>query len=101
MEGNMYQKIIKLLIVVLICTFSVMCQKGNNEPDKQKKTEVVQVKKEVASVCIWDKASVRAEPNKNGKWISAMALGEKVARRVEPVIKCFDVRRSKWEAEKP
>ena len=31
----------------------------------------------------------------------AMALGEKVARRVEPVIKCFDVRRSKWEAEKP
>ncbi len=33
---------------------------------------------EVASVCIWEKLSVRAEPKKDGKWLTSLAKGEKL-----------------------
>ena len=61
--------------------FSVVfsCQKGDESKTLEKKTvPVVQEKKEIPVVCIWDDASVRAEPSVKAKKISALALGEKV-----------------------
>ena len=33
---------------------------------------------ETPAVCVWDKVSVRATPEKKGKWVAALSLGESV-----------------------
>jgi len=64
------------------------CQNGDKTKPASKKS--VQEKKEIPSVCIWDKGSVRAEPSGKAKWLSAMALGEKVTWLGETMIDSTD-----------
>ncbi len=75
----MLQKLMVLFPIILLCLVITACQ---TEVSKEKVADtevpVVEEKKEIPSVCIWDKASIRAEPSRKAKWISAMALGEKV-----------------------
>jgi hypothetical protein len=69
-------------VLILVMLFEIIifnCQKGDEKKAFEKKTvPVVPEKKEIPSVCIWDDASVRAEPSVEAKKLSALALGEKV-----------------------
>jgi len=72
----------KVLMLTLFCSLFLFCSKNdgsqqNQSQEQTAKTEDVIIE-ELPAVCIWDKGSVRQEPNKDGKWISSMALGEKV-----------------------
>ena len=53
----------------------------------------IEEKKDTQSVCIWDKASLREKPLKDGKWLSAMALGERVIWTGEEQIDATDKKR--------
>ena len=55
----------------------IACQSSKRRASAEKATQA-EVKTEAPAVCIWDKGSVRQNPAKDGKWISSMALGEKV-----------------------
>lgn len=75
----MYKGIYGLLIVIMLNIFNLGCQKDNEKKVLvEKVNQVVEEKKEIPSVCIWDDASVRAKPSVKAKRISALALGEKV-----------------------
>lgn len=54
------------------------CEKKEAETAVVEEPNVVNEVKEIESVCIWDKGALRQEPTRSGKWISQMALGEKV-----------------------
>ncbi|MBN2710422.1 MAG: SH3 domain-containing protein [Calditrichaceae bacterium] len=71
------------MYLVKICTFLffaflLACNENQNETKTSEESPVVQEKTEFPSVCIWDKGTLRAEPKSSGKWLSSMALGEKV-----------------------
>lgn len=74
----MYTKVFfTALIVIGLSLYS--CQtETKEEPVKEEVVQKVEEKKEIPSVCIWDEASLRAQPSRKAKWLSAMALGEKV-----------------------
>jgi hypothetical protein len=70
------------IIILSMIVFAAMingCQKTEEKKVAQKPPEPPAPEvKEVPAVCIWDQASVRADASAKAKWISAMALGEKV-----------------------
>lgn len=71
-------KLIKYLtIATLLLVMSSCGSEGTKKTEtKEEKTEVKVEKKD--AVTIRDGLSVRAEPNKDGKWLSRLSLGEKV-----------------------
>ena len=73
----MRRKVYGIVVLVTLAVVMVACQKGKN-PESTQKSKKIEEKTEMPAVCIWDKGSVRQEASKNGKWISSMALGEKV-----------------------
>jgi hypothetical protein len=67
------------------CTLFIVCllvfQHQSCQSDKVQKSVPIPSEpeiKESPSVCIWEGASVRQEPTRQGKWITSIALGEKV-----------------------
>lgn len=75
--------ITKLAILTLLLFFVSACgSEGNNEAEGTKKENDVIAKKEVLeklpSVCIWDKGTIREQPEKKGKFVSSMSLGETI-----------------------
>jgi hypothetical protein len=68
-----------LICLILFVAISSSCQKTQEDQTAQQVPQpVVEEVKEIPSVCIWDGASVRADASMKAKWVSAMALGEKV-----------------------
>jgi hypothetical protein len=65
----MMKKLSVLSVIISMILFA--CQ-------GQKKQEVVQEKKSIPSVCIWDGGTVRTAPSKDAKWMSSLSLGEEV-----------------------
>ncbi len=73
-------RLIQLMLVALISFLLVACPGGESQVPEST-VELVESEpmvEEKPAVCIWDKGSVREAPKKNGKWMSAMALGEKI-----------------------
>ena len=66
------------IFTFLVFTFFLACNENQNETKTSEEQPTVQEKTELPSVCIWDKGTLRAEPKSSGKWLSNMALGEKV-----------------------
>jgi hypothetical protein len=71
-------KIKEYLAIFIAAVFLMSCgaETAKKEENKEAKVEVKVEKKE--AVTIRDGLSVRAEPNKDGKWLSRLSLGEKV-----------------------
>ena len=73
----------KILFLAMVIGFS-NCQNDNfngaqNQPAKTDVNSGIDNIDGAATVCIWDRAVLRTEPSmENGKWISSIALGEKV-----------------------
>jgi len=65
--------------VVIATVILAGCGKKSDSEPKESQVETPIVQKSVSSVCVWDKASVRMEPLKKGKWLSSLVLGEKVS----------------------
>ena len=63
-----------LLVTVLSCKSTV----SDENQDKNPSNEEVSTAIRVSAVCISEGLSVRAEPSKDGKWLSRLSLGEKV-----------------------
>ena len=75
MKGTL---IVLLCLIVSVAFFS-SCQKTQErQVAEQEPAPVVEEVKEIPAVCIWDDASVRTDASFKAKWISNMALGEKV-----------------------
>jgi len=67
------------MITALLLALSPGCNSEKKEVTKDGQTiPVDETKGGIPSVCIWDKAAVKSEPNQKGKVISTMALGEKI-----------------------
>jgi hypothetical protein len=61
----------KLLgVLFLVAVFAAACK--NNGPEKEAAAD------KSSAVCIWDKASLQDKPEKAGKWLSSISLGEKL-----------------------
>lgn len=71
----MFRGLSRIVMFVLLCIFISACQ--NDKKDNQTANKN-QIKKEIHAVCIWDKGSIRVEPSRKARWLSAMALGEKI-----------------------
>jgi hypothetical protein len=71
---------IPLFILILIMFAGCGSNEGKKSIDvtEKKDNSVKQVLQKTASVCIWDRGTVRATPKKNGKYVSSMSLGEKI-----------------------
>jgi hypothetical protein len=73
------------VLILLIFSFLVFScgEEKTGEEQKPAESETKAEKKEepqkVEAVCVWDRGSVRAEPRKKGKYLSALSLGEKVS----------------------
>ncbi len=66
-------------LTLTIPLFILGCASGGGEETTESTTsEPTPEVKEIASVCIWDKVSVRETPNEKGKWITSLSIGEKV-----------------------
>ena len=90
----MKSTLIIFLCLILSAAITSSCQKAQEQQEAQQEpTPVVEEVKEVPSVCIWDGASVRADASMKAKWISAMALGEKVTWLGEDKIDSTDKNR--------
>ncbi len=77
----------KRYLILLVLAVFILATACNNNEIKNKPTQdknPVKIEKEVKketripSVCVWDRGSLRAEPGKKGKYISAINLGEKL-----------------------
>lgn len=71
----------KITLIILSATIILCCSKKENANEYAGQSETTnsgEVVQELPAVCIWDKGSVRQAPNKDGKWLSSMSLGEKV-----------------------
>jgi len=67
------------LCMIVFAAVIIGCQKTEENQAAQKPPAPPEPEvKEIPAVCIWDQASVRADASSKAKWISAMALGEKV-----------------------
>jgi hypothetical protein len=67
------------LTVLLFALLVALVACGDGKPTEEKTTvEKPVVAETKAAVCVWDKGSVRETPTKDGKWLNAMSLGEKV-----------------------
>ncbi len=90
---NYYKKTMnKILttIMVLMLTFVMSCKNGGDSANETKspttengtseESAMKSSEEDTASelVCLLDKLSIREEPSKKGKWITAMSLAEKV-----------------------
>ena len=74
--------LIVLLCLLLSVAFFSSCQKTQEQQvAEQEPAPVVEEVKEIPAVCIWEDASVRTGASFKAKWISNMALGEKVILR--------------------
>lgn len=62
-------------LTLFLLVFSISSCKKNQKKGENESTQEI---KEKPAVCIWDKGSIRTEPQKGSKWVSSMALGEKV-----------------------
>ena len=90
----MKSTLIIFLCLILSAAITSSCQKAQEQQEAQQDPPpVVEEVKEVRSVCIWDGASVRADASMKAKWISAMALGEKVTWLGEDKIDSTDKNR--------
>ena len=90
----MGKSLIIFLGVILIAAVTSSCQKKQEQQVvKEEPKPIVEEVKEVPSVCVWDGASVRADASMKAKWISAMALGEKVTWLGEEKIDSTDKNR--------
>ncbi|MEJ2543603.1 MAG: SH3 domain-containing protein [Calditrichaceae bacterium] len=70
-----------IIFLCLVLSFAVLssCQKAQEEQSAQQEAApVVEEVKEIPAVCIWEDASIRADASFKAKWLSKMALGEKV-----------------------
>ncbi|MFO7889875.1 MAG: SH3 domain-containing protein [bacterium] len=90
----MSKNFLRIFIFILVSIFIFTCQNENKKkPTSGKITQESQEKKEISSVCIWDHGSVRAEPSRKAKWLSAMALGEKITWLGETKVDSADEKR--------
>jgi hypothetical protein len=83
MEVYMHIRIAGILLSCVLIFLGFLCQEEKQEPVKEPVAEVkivpaVKPKEEIPSVCIWDITPVKLEPTQKGRWISSLALGEKV-----------------------
>lgn len=75
----MGKTLIVFFCLIVFAAITSSCQKSDESQVAQIEPQpVVEEVKEIPSVCIWNEASVRADASRKAKWISAMALGEKV-----------------------
>jgi hypothetical protein len=78
-------------LLLLLCTI-LACEKQEADPVVEEPV-VEKVIEKVEAVCIWDKGSLRKEPNRKAKWISNLALGEKMIWTGEAFIDSTDKNR--------
>jgi hypothetical protein len=76
-------------IIFVLMFFQQACQKA----DKEQEPSLEKMKDQVSAVCIWDGASLRAEPSSSGKWLSSIALGETVIWLGESAVDSSDKNR--------
>ena len=85
---------IRILVILVGVLMIFACQtETKTDVDVQVETKV-EVVKETPSVCVWNKGSVRDMPSRNAKWLSGMALGEKVVWTGETVVDSSDQNRT-------
>jgi hypothetical protein len=94
----MYTRIIGVFVFCLFIFTWFGCQNEKKITTNEGKTIAVAEGKEgIPSVCIWDKATVRSEPSQKGKWISSIALGEKILCLGEDKIDSSDKNRKYYK----
>ena len=74
-------RVLNIIFTTVFAFLLVGCPEGETSADPATVQEAVEPEpmiEEKPAVCIWDKGSLRAAPKRDGKWISAMALGEKI-----------------------
>lgn len=73
MQLKYFKKLLPLLALLVILG---SCGSSGNEPKKEKQTEEIAEVNTI--VCLWDQVPVREEPQRSGRWLSALNLGETV-----------------------
>lgn len=90
----MCTKIIGIFSSCILILLSFHCQEEKKPVANEVKIiPVINAKEGIPSVCIWDIASVRLEPTQKGKWISSLALGEKLISLGEEKVDTTDKNR--------
>jgi hypothetical protein len=76
----MHSRIIGIFLSCIFIFAGFVCEEEKKtEPVPEvKPVPVEKPKVEIPSVCIWDITPVKIEPMQKGRWISSLALGEKV-----------------------
>lgn len=66
------------LITIILAIGSCKTENTKNSENDSRNTEIDGPDERIEAVCITNGISIRAEPNKNGKWLSRLSLGEKL-----------------------
>ncbi len=72
---------------VMLAALGLFLACGNKTEEQEAVVAPVQ---ETQAICMWDEASLRASPSQQGKWLSAISLGEKVAYLGETALDSSD-----------
>jgi hypothetical protein len=90
-----YMLAVGMAVILSSCnSSSVETAKSNTADTAQTATENTAVSQEAKAICIWDKASLVDKPEKAGKWLSSVSLGESVVFLNETIEETTDRKRT-------